>query len=1168
MEGRLDRDPSHISFRRPRILLAQGAGARPYVHALEPRLHMLPHASPIWLILAALLALATLLMARPFFFLTPAAPTGATIKLAFGKLPLSFVPNAGQTDPAVRFQVHSSLGGTLFFTPAEVVLSLPEGTHGEPSSPAVAHRSLVVRLRFEGANPESEIRGVDPLPGVVNYYLGDDPAKWRTGVPTYAGIVYEQLYPGIDVRYDGTQGWLKGTFMVAPGADPTRIRWRYDVERSNVHTFERSDVFVDSAGNLQITLPERSHVLTELAPVAWQTVDGQRVPVSARYAIAPDGSVGFAVGSYDPTRPLAIDPTLNYSTYLGGNGRDVGYDIAVDGSGNAYVTGSTASSNFPTTTKAFDTSFNGSNDVFVTKFNSAGSGLVYSTYVGGSSDDSGSSITVDANGYAYVAGATSSGDFPTRPLVGSIGPDSFGYTANDTATFSFVDISGTGTNVGAGDDTSHGPFGLGFTFNYYGTNFTDVFLSSNGFVSFGSGSTAFTNQCPLPDSSTPNNLIAGLWDDLRPVGGGGAGNVYYQAFGAGSCPYGNYPGGCFVALWNGVAYFSGGGTTTFEIILFDNNESLVQISSAGQGGSSSTTGIEDSSGTVGLTYACNTANSIMTPKAIRFAVRPYQSSFGGGSADAFVTKLNTNGAIFYSTYLGGTGTDVAQGIAVDSSGKAYVTGITSGSFPLVNAYQSSFGGSFDAFVTKLNDLGSALDYSTYLGGSGTDFGYGIAVDSSGRAYVTGSTGSTNFPIANAYDASCGTDGNCNGGLTDAFVTRFNAAGSGLEYSTYLGGAQYDDGFSIAVDGSNNAYVTGDTVSKNFPTMNAFQPAICCGSFVFAPDAFVTKFNSSGSGLVYSTYLGGSGIDHGRGIALDSLGNAYVTGATRSTNFPLQGPLSGHDVLLGTADAFVSKLNPAGSRLDFSSYLGGSGVENLINISGSDTYLGSIAVDASGNMYLTGSTDSSDFPTANAFQGSLGGGDADAFVVKVTSVPSPTPTHTPTATPTRTDTPTVTVTPTSTNTPTATSTSTSTNTPTATSTSTSTSTATSTSTGTPTGTPTSTPTDTPTATSTATPTDTPTVTLTPTSTSTSVGPPTETSTPTPTITLTPTITPTFTPCQLADVDGDNDVDLDDVNAVVLDWRNPNFNPRHDLNGDGAVTVTDFQIVASQLGKQCA
>jgi hypothetical protein len=294
-----------------------------------------------------------------------------------------------------------------------------------------------------------------------------------------------------------------------------------------------------------------------------------------------------------------------------------------------------------------------------------------------------------------------------------------------------------------------------------------------------------------------------------------------------------------------------------------------------------------------------------------------------------------------------------------------VTGNTSSTnFPTASPIQAAFGGGTqDAFVTKLNAPGNAFVYSTYLGGGGDDRGTGIAADSAGNAYVTGSTGSTNFPTVSPIQAAFG------GGTQDAFVTKLNAPGNAFVYSTYLGGSDQDFGGGIAVDSASNAYVTGNTLSTNFPTVNPFQAT----NHGFL-DAFVAKLNSAGSAFVYSTYLGGGGDDFGAGIAVDSAGNAYLTGSTKSTDFPTASPLQAtHGA--ASANAFVTELNAAGGALIYSTYLGGNGTNNADGAFG-------IAVDFAGNAYVTGLAGSTDFPTVNAIQPVSGGSLTDAFVAKI------------------------------------------------------------------------------------------------------------------------------------------------------------------------------------------
>jgi hypothetical protein len=622
-------------------------------------------------------------------------------------------------------------------------------------------------MKLRNANLAAKVTGQDELAGTSNYFTGNDPAKWRTNVPTYAKVKYEGIYPGIDLVYYGNQRQLEYDFIVAPGADPRRIA--FDVSGAKQIRQDGNGELVFKVGEGEI----RWH-----KPVVYQERDGARQLVAARYAMTDTNCVAFELAKYDASRPLYIDP-LVYSTYLGSSGGDQDNSIAVDNAGNVYVTGSTQATDFPTMNPLQPTYGGGSYDAFVTKINPTGSALVYSTYLGGSGLDWGQGIAVDNAGNAYVTGFTRSTDFPT--------------------------------------------------------------------------------------------------------------------------------------------------------------------------------------------------------------MNPLQPVFGG-NGDAFVAKLNPTGsALVYSTYLGGSGSDDGNGIAVDSASNAYVTGLSASTdFPTtLGAFQTTCNPNnncADVFVTKINPTGSALVYSTYLGGTGLDWGKGIAVDSVGNVYVTGYTQSTDFPTMNPLQPTYG------GGSYDAFVTKINPTGSALVYSTYLGGSGYDQGNGIAVDSAGNAYVTGLTQSTDFPTMNPLQPSNG-GASTGNANAFVAKFNPTGSALVYSTYLGGSGYrnccgDQGNSIAADSMGNAYLTGLTSSTNFPTtpdafqRSPYS-HGV------SFVTTINPTGSVLIYSTYLDGP-PDNGYNGGAQGN---GIAVDSMGNTYVTGVTQSIDFPvTPGAFQTSCviiagAGGCMSAFVTK-------------------------------------------------------------------------------------------------------------------------------------------------------------------------------------------
>jgi hypothetical protein len=610
---------------------------------------------------------------------------------------------------------------------------------------AQAPDSDVLRSRFVGANPEPQVIGLDALAGTSNYFIGSDPSQWHTGIATYGRVEYQNLYPGVDLVYYGDQRQLEYDYVVAPEADPGVIKLAIDGAES---------MALDGQGDL--VLHASGGDVLEHAPVVYQEVGGIRQPVSGRFVLGGDGQVGFAVGAYDPSLPLVIDPVLSYSTYLGGPGTG-GLGITVDAAGNAYVTGGANSAGFPTTAGAFQTTYSGGlDDAFVTELNPTGTALVYSTYLGGTDFDYGFRIAVDAVGNACVTGFTDSADFPT-----TTGAFRTTYGGNDDAFVAKLNATGTALVY----STYLGGAGLDRGADIAVDASGDAYVT--GTTSGGFPTTAGAFQ----------RAFRGVYDafvaKLNPTGT--------------ALVYSTYLGGT------------------------DNDQAF---------------GIAvDTFGAAYVTGETHSTGFPTTPGA-------FQTSYGGGY-DAFVTELNPTGtALVYSTYLGGTGDDVGRGIAVDGAGNAYVTGYTdSADFPTTaGAFQAAFGGGYDAFVTKLNATGTALVYSTYLGGTHWDEGWGIAVDAVGDAYVTGYTESTDFPTTTgAFQTTFG------GG--DAFVTKLNATGTALVYSTYLGGVGHDEGDHIAVDAAGNAYVTGFTSSPDFPTTpGAFQT-----SNRGYGDAFVAKF---------------------------------------------------------------------------------------------------------------------------------------------------------------------------------------------------------------------------------------------------------------------------------------------------------------------------------------
>jgi hypothetical protein len=693
---------------------------------------------------------------------TPPPPPAHT---ADGASELAFEPNRGQADEQVRFIARGD-GYTAFLTATETVL-VPRPADGAQQSP-------VVRMRLVGGNQAPAIAAEDELPGKVHYVDGVQPSAELTDIPTYRALRYSKVYPAIDVIYYGNGGRLEYDFVVAPGGDPQAIAIAYDgAETVEIDAADGALVLKSGAGEFR-----------QPAPTVYQQRGHAREPVDARWQHAGSDRIGIRVGAYDRSLPLVIDPLLLYSSYLGGRGDDGGHGIAVDTLGNTYLAGKTTSPDFPGTPLRAG----GANAAFVTKLNAAGQRL-YSTLVRDTDEHGATAIALDGAGNAYVTGRTSL----NRAVAGN-----------------------------------------------------DVFVAKLD--------AAGRAQAP----------------------------GYFATF-----------GGSHVDWSHHIAV--------------------------------------DAAGRAHVAGKTMSRDFPTTPAARQNTL--------AGDTDGFVAKLNASGtALVYATLLGGGDADSVNGIALDALGNAYVTGgTTSIDFPVTAyAWQRQHRGcnaddgytacAETAFVAKLNATGSALAYSTYLGGSGFDqqsVGAAIAVDGYGRAFVTGSTTAENFPTtAGVLQPRSGNRLCFHEVCTDAFVTKLSASGSAPVYSTYLFGESQDEASAIAIDASGNAYVAGSTASRYFPVVSAFQPKP--GSF---RDAFVAKLNTNASRLLYASYLGGQNPDDSpqrwsaaSAIAIDASGNAHLTGQTYTTSFPTTvnamqrtsdgGTGCGGAIFL-CGDAFVTKIAAGG-----------------------------------------------------------------------------------------------------------------------------------------------------------------------------------------------------------------------------------------------------------------
>ncbi len=652
------------------------------------------------------------------------------------RLPLRFEANAGQWDSRVRFVAHDH-GATFFQTDEGMTLALRD-SNGQQA---------VVTMTLVGSQPNVPI-GQEELSTKSNFYLGGDPSRWRSNVYNFGRTLARDARPGVDVTWHGGDGGIEYDLVVAAGVDAAALEMEID----------GAEVAAQADGAIAIVTT--AGTLVQKPPRVVQS--GRELRTRCR--VEGGHRIAFDIEGYDLGRAILIDPTLVYSTYVGGSNYDYvnNGSIAVDSSGNVIGTGYTASTNFPLVNQVQST-FGGGSDTVVTKLNASGSALIYSTYLGGAGTENGCGMAIDASDNAYVTGYASI-NYPTT--VGAY-----------QTTF-----AGGGTDAVV---TKLSPSGALVYSTYFGANSNDL-----GYA----------------------------------IAVDGSGNAY-------------------------VAGASGGGTF------------------------------------------------MTTPGAFQ--------STPGGSADAFVMKLDPAGStVLYSTLIGGTTADQAFSIAIDGSGNAYVCGETAGNYRIVGgSYQTVYGGAIDAFVTKVNPTGTALVYSTYLGGNKFDGSERIRLDSSNAAYIVGRTDSANFP------ATVGALQTTLHG-SDAYAAKLNPAGTALVYATYLGGTgAASKAWDLALDSSNDAYVVGAT-SGTFPTTVGALKTTYGGG---ANDGFLAKLDPTASTLLYSTYLGGTGDDAASSFALDANGDWYVAGYS-SGSFPttvgaVQTTFGG-----GTSDTFFMKIGGTGVPL--------------------------------------------------------------------------------------------------------------------------------------------------------------------------------------------------------------------------------------------------------------
>lgn len=641
--------------------------------------------------------------------------------------PLYFEANRGQADADVEY-LSRGRGHTLRLDPAGASVAVWESAR--PKGDRVHVPNIrVVRIEPLGAASEvsgrrQALRGEESLPGRSHYFIGSAKEQWLTNVGHVRKVRYPQVYPGIDLVFHGSAGQLEFDFVLQPGAHSAQIRMRVTgVQRMRL----------DDAGQLVLQLGGREMIMR--APYAYQDVGGTRQKVASAYRILDDVTIGFQVAAYDVTRPLVIDPILDFSSYAGGSAADIAQGVAFDAAGNLYVVGETYSTDFPTRNPYQATSpVNGS--AFVMKLDATTHDVVYATYLGSNVIEA-RGIAVDDAGSAYVVGDTVSTAFPLmNPYQSSLRGLADIFVSKLTPSGNALAYSTYlgGSSVDRGRALSIDALG-------------DIYI------------TGVTGSTDFP-------LVNAFQTRLR-----GSTDAYVAKLSPsrGTLDYSTYLGG------GGLDY----GTS-------------IAVDATGQ------------SFIGGYTDATNfpTLNPLQATKA--------------GATDIFAARFTAQGGLAYATYLGGSGADYAHALAVDAAGSIYLAGQTdSQNFPLNGPFQAAASGGTDVVVAKLNSAGSALLYSTYLGGTRDDVAYALRLDGAGNAYIAGQTNSADFPVVRAPQSSLA-------GGTDAFVAALSSDGKSLRSSTFLGGTANDYARTLDVDMHGDVAVAGSTESDDLPRLDANQ----------------------------------------------------------------------------------------------------------------------------------------------------------------------------------------------------------------------------------------------------------------------------------------------------------------------------------------------------------
>lgn len=873
-------------------------------------------------------------------------------------LPLVFEQNRGQVPDeyaflgrGTGFAAYISAHGATF-----VCERSNQSPNGLDASQECGSSRDIFEFKLLGAQPGVRPTSVADAVGKANYFIGNDPSKWIRDIAMSTQIAVHDLYPGIDLIYYGNHGMLEYDFVVRPGADPNAIGFAYS-GNANIRVSDDGDLLISTSRGGYIQRKPSVYQIDESGST-------RRVPCF--YKADTGGVVRFQIGAFDEMRPLVIDPVLAFSSYFGGAHGPEGVtsdgfsQVAVDSDGTIVVAGTTFASEIPITQPTFDSTSGGGEDVMVTRFSADGSTLLFSTFLGGTATDIVKSIALGSNGQVFVTGITLSADFFTTDgafdRVKGDGTDSFLVKLNTTlatvdfSTFLSGPASQSVADIALANDNSI--FAVGSTAS---TNFP----TTQGAYDT-SKTTSDRDLVVVRLNSTGTALLSASYlgglgiEDARAIALDPSGSIWI----AGTSDGVDYP------TTVGAPFPTNSGFTDGVVSVMDG--SLGSLTYSTYLGGALIEQIGDirvvESGKAVVVGDTSSPNFPVTSGAV-------QTQYAGGG-DVFMTEIQATAftPVLYSTFLGGTLTDLANAAIVDESGAVVICGTTSSTdFPTTaGTYDTTLNGIQDIYVVRLQIVaGAGIDFSTLLGGSNSESSPSIALTNTGRIVVGCST------LSGDLATTSGTfDPTFNGG-PDAYLCELSADATSLVFATYFGGSRVpadERTCFIASDSDGSFVIGGSTVSVDLP--------ISLGTYDTTPnggdDLFVARFDSTGTTLLFSTYVGGSLGDVCGNLTVDQYGSAVIVGYSESSDFPTtQGAIDTTN-LSGTNDVVVTKLTPAGNGLSYSTYFGGSSGE----------IARTVAVDLNGVIFIGGDTESPDFPTTAGAPDSAFGGFNEAFVASI------------------------------------------------------------------------------------------------------------------------------------------------------------------------------------------